>query len=158
MAAEQTPERIDLGPDAYGLNYPTEPGQYLGEVYSKVADNGPTCFYNEGKKTYRVKSGNVNGEFVEGKYLVYLLDLSDTSFSAEQLQDPQTLKQTIESRKDQIEVKELRNGEEIHIKERVLHQAFGKGILRIEVSEGYEEGKMIETDNLSNYVSPSCLP
>jgi len=29
MAIEQIPERIDFGPDAYGLNYPTEPGQFL---------------------------------------------------------------------------------------------------------------------------------
>lgn len=144
---EQPPERIDFAPGVYGLNYETQ-GRYLGEVYSQVSGNGPTCLYDEGEKIYILRSGDVEGKFVEGEYVVYELDLRDLGKPVSELKDSNILTAVIDSRKEQIRLVQLEIGKEHRILPGVLHQACGKGILRIEVPSGYIPEKVIETDEI----------
>lgn len=152
MVAEQI-TRIDFGPGVYGLDYETQGGKYLGEVYSQVWGNGPTCVYEGGTKIYRLISGPVEGVAVKGKYLVYQLDLRGNGISIAELKDPQTMNGVIEANRVKITKVALKIGKDFIISPWILHQPCGKGILRIEVPGGYEPDKMIETDgvNLSEF-------
>jgi len=149
---EQTPTRIDFAPGVYGEDYKTQE-KYLGIVYSQSEGPGPTCFYEEGTKTYTVNSGEVDGVFVQGEYVVYELDLRDLDRPISDLKDNGLLREIIEKRKEEIRIKKLELGKKYKIPSGILHQPVGKGILRIEVNKGYFPEKVIE----NNEIDLSCL-
>lgn len=148
--ADVTPERIDFGPGVFGLDLLKQDGMYLAEVHSNQIGNSPTCLYSEGDKTYEVEDVDIDGEKVTGEYEIYELDLRTIgNFSIEALKDEMTLKKLIQSNKGSIKVRKLRNGESHFIPKGILHQARGKGLLKIWVPSGYENKKMIEADGIA---------
>ncbi|RJQ24754.1 hypothetical protein C4577_07010 [Candidatus Parcubacteria bacterium] len=150
----KSPIRIDFGPGIYGLDYIRTDGKYYGEVYSKNIGNGPTCLNSQGEKTYTLRSGNVDGVYTDGNYIVHELDLREAGIPFDEMRDPKKLAKIIQARQNQIKSHKLVVGEACKIPGMVLHQPCGKGILQIKVDSGYVPETVIESDDidLSSFV------